>query len=173
MILALDPSIKASGWAVLEPIAGNQLARRVVSGTFRPSAANDAGDPFDQLAEFINALVGHHIPSDCVIETPGKFQRFNFVTIQAYLRAVGICEGAVWAASHAASFRRGQIKVARIHRLTVNEWKGNGKKSLTALKVKALFGYTPADDNESDAIGIGMTWICRNPRDSGTQLDPR
>jgi Holliday junction resolvasome RuvABC endonuclease subunit len=177
MILSLDPCIKACGWAVLErevwPNVGLR-PKRICSGTFRPSEAKGSLDRFDQLAAFIDEAICMHTPRDVVIETPDPYQEQNFSSLRFDLRAVGVCEGVAYSSSLThCDMSAGLGEPARIHRVEVNQWKVSGSKWHTAMQVKAIFGYTPDDDNESDAIGLGAWWLSRQMQPQKTMQPPR
>lgn len=148
MILAVDPSITNCGYAVLE----DKPLRRVESGTWRPSQAKGSADRFDQLAWFIDTLIGEHGVTEVVVETPSGGQRHSATQLMTYARAIGVVEAAAFLAGRPA------------RRVPVLTWKGNTGKGLTALRVKAALGYEAGDDNESDAIGLGIYWINHGKR---------
>ncbi len=170
MILALDPSITALGWAVVDAAQSPRgLAfQRVASGSWSPSEAKDLPDRFDQLADFldetIRAVQLQQPLRAIVIEMPGAYQKWSFSSLRSYLRAVGICEGASRIASLDSSFAiTGEATAVPIHRVEVGEWKGNARKRATFLQVKAIYQFAPKDDNESDALGLATWWLSRNP----------
>jgi Holliday junction resolvasome RuvABC endonuclease subunit len=147
-VMGLDPSIDNLGWGVIlpPPVGLNTALRRVDSSTWHPSKSAFAADRFHQLAIVVIELVSRFDVTDVVVEIPDAYQKRSFATLRTYLRAVGICEGAATATG------------ARVHRLSVNTWKGRTKKSDTATIVRAVFKRTVSSDNESDALGVAMAF---------------
>lgn len=145
VLLALDPSITNCGWAILQ---GAPNPRRVNSGIIRPIRRLTV-ERHDRLFELLRDSVIRKYeprPTHAAIEMPRGGGRGG-KQMQEYLRAVGICE--------AVCFSEG-LAMNRIH---VNEWKSNEKKQPTMVFVKHYFSYVPRDDNEADALGLGL-WLC-------------
>jgi hypothetical protein len=156
VVLCLDPSSTACGWAVLCNTWPN--ATRVDSGCFAPIDRPDR-NRFDHLAALIrqrvelSAEAGFPV-TDAAVEVfgrgiwqpPGGLYRFAI-----YARAVGVCEATC-----------GAIGLC-MNRVSVPEWKGNSKKHETARVVKFATGHETNNDNESDAIGLGL-WLCSMTR---------
>lgn len=154
VLLALDPSIANCGFAVLRN--DRQNPTRLDSGIFHPVFTQER-PRCDHLAMLItdrlerSARAGWKV-TDAIIEIPAGGQWGRSATqLMVYARAIGVCE--------AACFLGG----LRMHRATVSEWKGSGKKCHTALVAKHVFKYEPRDDNESDALGLGL-WLCSKVR---------
>lgn len=146
-ILAFDPAIGATGWAVVS-CDTPQSPRRIASGTWRPSQAKSAPDRYDQLRRFVADLIERYAPTLAIVETPSpRFGRRNprkESDLANYGRAVGVCEAACDAAG------------VPTNRAEVLKWKGSGRKSQTARVVRYVFGYLAKDDNESDALGLAL-----------------
>lgn len=148
MLLAFDPSICNCGWAVLGAVQSpNGPPRRIDSGTWHPSEAKGAADRYDQLADFVRGLASLHHADIAVVEIPSGGQRHSATQLMRYARAVGVIE--------AAAFLSG-CKIARV---PVQTWKGNARKRVTADTMRLMLRYEPADDNESDALGLGVWYL--------------
>ncbi len=165
VVLCIDPSIANCGWAIVRNTQPNP--ERLDSGIFHPVTRADL-NRFDHLSQLIQLRVDmcnaelatpfervstESKPeriTDALIETPvggGGWGAKTTSTLMMYTRAIGVCE--------ATCLMLG----LRVHRVAVNEWKGSGKKSTTALHVRHFLNYEPRDSNESDALGMGL-WIC-------------
>jgi Holliday junction resolvasome RuvABC endonuclease subunit len=151
VLLAIDPSIVNCGWALLRQ--GQPNPTRLDSGVFHPIARPDK-DRHDHLVDLLvqrieMATESGMRPTDALIEIPSGGQRGDRSATQlmVYARAIGDIE--------ATCYRAGLT----MHRVTVNGWKGSGRKGHTELVVKHVFKYTPRDNNEADAIGLGL-WLC-------------
>lgn len=153
-VLAIDPAIGNLGWAVIGTSSGLASADiyRYTSGTWSPSSAKGKPDRWQQLWAFIRSLKESYPQIDAaVVEVPNtaglaRGKPFAAVAHIAYGRAVGIV--------HAALLE----SVGRVLTPAVEQWKGRGNKSNTMAVVSARLGYQPKDDNEADALGLGL-WV--------------
>lgn len=146
VLLALDPSAVATGWGIIEK-RGNQL-RRIDSGCFHPGKAGM--NRYDHLSSLIVWRIKNTTPqiTHAAIEVPAGGQWGRSATqLMVYARAIGVCE--------ATCFRRGLAT----NRVSVTEWKGNKKKSETAVWVRAILGYDEPEENAADALAMGI-WFC-------------
>ncbi len=164
-VLAIDPSLRGTGFAVLEtlgPAAGGRAssalaamplkARSLVYGTiknkadFLPSSCLVA--IHDRLAEIIH----QHEPDCCAIE--------GVIFVQSHRTAITL--GAARGAAILAAAERGvpvfeysprEVKQAVVGR-------GGAEKTQVAFMVRALLGLTetPAPD-AADALAIGLTHL--------------
>jgi Holliday junction resolvasome RuvABC endonuclease subunit len=144
LLLAIDPSITAAGWAIVSP-----SRTRIASGTFKPSAAQESPDRFDQLADFVRMTISSTGVTDVLIETPSGGQRHSAMQLMTYARAIGVCEASARCAGVA------------VWRASVNQWKGTAPKASTLIRVRAAFMYEPKDHNECDALGLALAWLER------------
>lgn len=146
MHLSIDPSIASLGWAVFDG------CKPVSHGTWHPSKKPNARDRFDQLAEFIRDLLAvHEHVSDVVVEVPsGGLYRMGS-TAMIYGRAIGVCECAA------------ALSGATVHRIPVNTWKGNARKSKTQAIVKYGLKIDGATEDQADALGLGL-WFGERKR---------
>lgn len=152
VLLAIDPSSARCGWAILH---NTDKPQRLDSGVWYPTDRPEMNrTKLDDLAVQIRHRVNtFHANTDlrishAVIETPAGGQWGRSATqLMVYARAIGVCEATCYGMA------------LGMNRVTVNEWKGSGKKSHTANVVRHFFNYQPRDDNEADAIGLGL-WLC-------------
>lgn len=145
-LIAIDPSIAKCGIAVFDQSREGRPAR-VDSLTFKPSTAQASKDRFEQLGLAITEIIAAHEVTHAVIETPDGYQKRSFAQLASYCIAVGVCRESCRAAG------------CVVTPVTVNGWKGTGKKLLTQLIVENDLHYSPADDNEADALGLGIWWF--------------
>lgn len=145
-ILSIDPSSRKCGWAVMD----QELAFK--SGCWKPSQAKSAPSRLEQLANFMRGLCVEHQPQFVVIEAPnrkplGRAAKFSSQAMIGYGRSVGLIEGVARGLGH------------EVFMPDVEQWKGRGSKESTVLVVRARLSYSPTDDNEADAIAIGIWFL--------------
>ncbi len=147
ILLALDPSVVACGWACIRKINRNRC-ERIISGVWKPKAKGEA-TRFNVLADLAKRVCEVDHVTDAVIELPNKGPAWKMSAddIRANSRAIGALEAACYFAGACVALVR------------VSEWKGRGKKQETRMVVKALFGYDATEHNECDALGLGA-WMC-------------
>jgi hypothetical protein len=167
MILAVDPSVKACGWAALKEHPDSARQPFVCgSGVWRPSAAAGLPPPIVQLARWATDQCCRWSGSvrgplaAVVVETPdggdrhyrdaaGGRHAVRGARERAYAMAVGAVVGAAVAA----------VGTDFVHLVTVNAWKGTRTKAQTRPAAVALLGREPVDDNESDAVGLALAFL--------------
>lgn len=145
-LLAIDPSIRQTGWAVLRNNPAPSSPTVLGSGMIAP-IARGSSNRFDDLA----ARVMVHLDGvdEVVIELPnrGPAWKMGHDDIRIQSQAIGVIQGVCIA------------NQLRVHLVRVSEWKGRDKKQRTAVYVKHFLGRCPGNDNEADALGIGL-WLC-------------
>ena len=155
-LLSIDPSIGRLGWSISEPLENSTAPFAVIAaGSWAPSGAEKAAARFLQLVDFVRELMKLANPTDVMIETPGKGQRFgaggkkrSFDTMMVMQRASAICFG-VAAAS------------CRTFSVDPQLWKGSGSKAATAQMMNLVTGGNLAEGDEADALGLAAFWITR------------
>lgn len=146
MILTLDPSSSATGYAIWT--AERQC---MSSGVIKTSKAKAAEDKYSQHAREILRLCREFLPDLIVLEVPNSGSSYgqreaSKVSLMAYAQAVtigqtvGICLG------------------IPIERVEVREWKKNDGKEITIARAKQFRPHV-TDDNEADAIMVGWWWL--------------
>lgn len=157
VVLCIDPSSVACGWAILRNTMPNPT--RLDSGVFAP-IDRPGRHKFDHLSGLIvdrlnRSTEAGDVVTHAIIETPaggGGWGARSTMRLMSYSRSIGVVEATCYQAN------------LTTYRATVTEWKQSGKKHRTQLTVEFFFKYTPRDDNEADALGLGL-WLCsRNPR---------
>lgn len=154
VLLCIDPSIVKCGWAIVRNTYPNP--ERIDSGVLQP-IERPTLHRYDHLARLIWQridLAGENgtPPTDALVEMPAGgngWERGG--TLMVYGGAVGICG--------CACLGRG----LDVQRVRVDEWKGGSKKAATIRYVRHAFNYEPRDDNEADALGLGL-WLCSKTR---------
>ncbi len=151
-ILALDPSLRATGYAILEGTAEKPTV--LTSGTIKNPAARPSQDCLIEIHDRLAELISQYCPTALAIEL--------IIYVQNTRTAVIL--GAARGAALLAAARGG---------LTINEYppklvkksatgKGAAKKEQVAFMTRALFGlrHNPAPD-EADALAVGLTHLRR------------
>jgi crossover junction endodeoxyribonuclease RuvC len=159
-VLAIDPSLRGTGYAILESVAGqsNQStglplkARARAYGTIKNRSDLLASSCLvaihDQLAELIHA----HEPDCCAVE--------GVIFVQSYKTAITL--GAARGAAILAAAERGlpihEYAPRAVKQAVVG--RGAADKQQVAFMVRALLGLTetPALD-AADALAIGLTHL--------------
>ena len=151
-ILALDPSLRATGYAVLEGTAEKPVV--LASGTIKNPVSRPSHDCLVEIHDRLHELIQQHGPVSLAIEL--------IIYVQNTRTAVIL--GAARGAALLAAARGG---------LTIHEYppklvkksatgKGAAKKGQVAFMTRALFGlrHNPLPD-EADALAVGLTHLRR------------
>lgn len=142
-ILAVDPSLNHTGWAVMSKATVHD------HGVLRPSRAKGGPDAYRQLYDGVRELLLGHSCGTLVFEVPNRNQRMgehhrrSADKLMVYAQAVGVIRAAGYAA-------RVDVKA-----VTVAAWKGNKKKHKTGREVATVFGLRGLTEDECDAVGLG------------------
>lgn len=151
-VLAIDPSLRATGYAVLET-DGSPDSVRVLDFGVIPNARNLlASGCLVAIRRRIVDLVTAHSPDCCAVE--------GVIFVQSYRTAITL--GAARGAALVAAAEQGlpiyeyapkSVKMAVVGR-------GGAQKDQVAFMVRALLGLkkTPGPD-EADALAIGLTHL--------------
>lgn len=173
-ILAIDPSINNTGWAVLGTCrildAGATVARMpchaVAHGVWRPKDE----DPYDRLIELCDSLdsaIEEYRPRVIVIETTSGHVSSRHGGGGANLSLFGVAVGGL--VVEARALFAVQVGPGRegfsISLVTENLWTGGQPKRSTAKRTGrheqtlAEFGLPKrTSDHETDAIALGAWW---------------
>jgi crossover junction endodeoxyribonuclease RuvC len=151
-VLAIDPSLRATGFAVLESGARADSARALAYGVIANKRTVLPSGCLVAIRQCIVELVAKHSPDCCAVE--------GVIFVQSYKTAITM--GAARGAAMAAAAEHGlpifeysprSVKLAVVGR-------GGAKKDQVAFMVRALLGLTttpPAD--AADALAIGLTHL--------------
>ena len=151
-ILAIDPSLRGTGYAILEGTAEKPAV--LASGTIKNPASRPSQDCLIEIHDRLTDLISEHSPEALAIEL--------IIYVQNTRTAVIL--GAARGAALLAAARGG---------LTIHEYppklvkksatgKGAAKKEQVAFMTRALFGlrHNPLPD-EADALAVGLTHLRR------------
>jgi crossover junction endodeoxyribonuclease RuvC len=159
-VLAIDPSLRATGYAILETAPATNSAR-ASAGTPLKARACDYGtikNKSDLLAssclvaihDRLAALIHEHEPDCCAVE--------GVIFVQSYKTAITL--GAARGAAILAAAERGLPIHEYAPRAVKQAVVGRADKQQVAFMVRALLGLTetPAAD-AADALAIGLTHL--------------
>jgi len=147
-ILAIDPSLRSTGFAVLEN-SGNQR-RALVYGTIKNSRELLPSGCLVAIHERVVELIGEHRPECAIFE--------SVIYVQSYRTAITL--GSARGAALLAAAERGlpiyEYAPRRVKQSVVG--RGDAAKGQVGFMVRALLGLTetPAED-AADALAIGLT----------------
>ena len=151
-VLAIDPSLRSTGFAVLETDGRVDAARTLDFGIIANPRSVLATGCLVEIRRRIVELVAKHAPDCCAVE--------GVIFVQSYRTAItlGAARGAALlaAAEHGLpifEYAPKAVKMAVVGR-------GGAQKDQVAFMVRALLGLkkTPAAD-EADALAIGLTHL--------------
>jgi crossover junction endodeoxyribonuclease RuvC len=147
-ILAIDPSLRSTGFAVLEH-QGNQR-RAVVYGTIKNSRDLLPSGCLVAIHERVVELIYEHQPECAIFE--------SVIYVQSYRTAItlGSARGAALLAAAGRGLPIYEYAPRRVKQSVVG--RGGAAKNQVGFMVRALLGLTetPAED-AADALAIGLT----------------
>jgi crossover junction endodeoxyribonuclease RuvC len=148
-ILAVDPSLRGTGFAVLENDRGGK-ARALDYGTVRNAPALLPSSCLVAIHEKISALIATHSPECAVFEA--------VIYVQSHRTAIslGAARGAALLAAAARGLPIYEYAPRRVKQSIVG--RGGADKGQVGFMVRALLGLTetPSPD-AADALAIGLT----------------
>ena len=151
-VLAIDPSLRATGYALVESGARADSARALDYGVIKNTASLLASGCLVEIRRRIVELIAEHSPDCCAVE--------GVIFVQSYRTAItmGAARGAALlaAAEHGLpiyEYAPRLVKMAVVGR-------GGAQKDQVAFMVRALLGLktTPGAD-AADALAIGLTHL--------------
>lgn len=146
MILAIDPSTSATGWAVFN---GDQL---VEHGEIKSTAAWCLGRKISKMIDGIETVMANHQIDAIVCES----QFINPSRPSAAIPVAGVT-GAIEMSAYRWNKPFTSLAPATIKKVFAGH--GRAKKEVVIAKVKEVFGIQGISDNTADAIAIGYTYI--------------
>ncbi len=154
-VLAIDPSLRCTGFAVLERGPGGEAgkagkARALEYGTVRNAANLSSSSCLVAIHDRLSELVARYQPDQAAVE--------SVIYVQSYKTAIVL--GAARGAAILAVAQRGielfEYPPARVKQAVVG--RGSATKDQVAFMVRALLGLTetPVAD-AADALAVGLT----------------
>lgn len=147
-VLAIDPSLRGTGFAVLEK-EGSKI-RALTYGTIKNPPALLPSGCLVAIHERIMEIIGAHQPDCAAVE--------GVIFVQSYRTAItlGAARGAALLAAAGRGLPIYEYAPRRVKQSVVG--KGGADKGQVAFMVRALLGLTetPAAD-AADALAIGLT----------------
>lgn len=147
-ILAIDPSLRGTGYAVLEKAEGK--VRAVDFGTIKNKAALLPSGCLVVIHERITDLIAEHQPECAAIE--------GVIFVQSYKTAItlGAARGAALLAVAARGLPIYEYAPRRVKQSVVG--RGGADKGQVGFMVRALLGLTETPPPDAaDALAIGLT----------------
>ena len=148
-VLAIDPSLRCTGFAVLEHGAGGKT-RALEYGTIRNPDKLPSSSCLVAIHDRLAELIHRHEPGHAAVE--------SVIYVQSYRTAIVL--GAARGAAILAVAQRGvpifEYPPARVKQAVVG--RGSATKDQVAFMVRALLGLTetPVSD-AADALAVGIT----------------
>jgi len=150
-VLAIDASLRCSGVAIVEEVAGGKH-RALYFGVIQNKAALRSSSCLLAIREQLADLIRAHEPDCCALE--------SVIYVQSYKTAIAL--GAARGAAILAAAERGlpifEYAPKRIKQATVG--RGGADKGQVAFMIRVLLGLTetPGPD-AADALAIGVTHL--------------
>ena len=150
-VLAIDASLRCSGVAIVEEIAGGKQ-RALYFGVIQNKTALRPSSCLVAIREQLADLIREHEPDCCALE--------SVIYVQSYKTAIAL--GAARGAAILAAAERGlpifEYAPKRIKQATVG--RGGADKTQVAFMIRVLLGLTetPGPD-AADALAIGVTHL--------------
>lgn len=164
-VLAIDPSLRATGFAVLETGVRVDSTRALEYGVIANGRTLLASGCLVAIRQRIVELVARHSPDCCAVE--------GIIFVQSFRTAItmGAARGAALlaAAEHGLpiyEYAPKSVKLAVVGR-------GGAQKDQVAFMVRALLGLkTTPDADAADALAIGLTHLRQNQGGLGARIPP-
>lgn len=148
-ILAIDPSLRSSGFAVLERPEPKGKIRALEYGTIQNPARLATSACLCAIHERLSGLIETYQPEQCAVEA--------VIYVQSYRTAIvlGAARGSALLALAQRQIPIYEYPPARVKQAVVG--RGNATKDQVAFMIRALLGLTetPASD-PADALAIGL-----------------
>ena len=148
-ILAIDPSLRSTGFAVLERLAGGKV-RALEYGAIQNPAKLLASSCLVAIHDRLEAVIQRHEPECMAVEA--------IIFVQSHRTAITL--GAARGAAILAAARRGlplfEYSPTDVKQAVVG--RGGASKDQVAFMVRALLGLTETPQADAaDALAIGLT----------------
>lgn len=147
-VLAIDPSLRCSGFAILERAGGK--IRALEYGTIRNSAQLLQSGCLVAIHERVDELIRQHQPESAAFE--------SVIYVQSYRTAITL--GCARGAAVLAAARKGlpiyEYAPRRVKQSVVG--RGGADKTQVGFMVRVLLGLTETPGSDAaDALAIGLT----------------
>lgn len=151
-VLALDPSLRATGYAVLEGTAEKPVV--LESGTLKNPASRSAPACLLALHDHLAQLISRHAPEELAIELIIYVQNTRTAIILGAARGVALLS----AARAGLAIHEYPPKLVK----KASTGRGAARKEQVTFMTRALFGlrHNPGPD-EADALSVGLTHLRR------------
>ena len=149
-ILAVDPSLRGTGFAVLEEIGSKVRCLEYSVVKNRPGLSQEAC--LIAIHETLKSAIAKHQPTDLAIE--------KVIFVQSYATAIvlGAARGVAVLAAAQAGLSIHEYPPKRVKQAVVG--KGAAAKDQVAFMIRALLGLTETPPSDAaDAIAIGLTHL--------------
>ena len=150
-ILAVDPALRCTGFAVLETVGARAL-RAITFGTVKNKSDLLPSGCLVAIRERLGDLIAEHQPESCAVE--------GIIFVQSFKTAITM--GAARGAAILAAAERGLAIYEYAPRLVKQAVVGRGgaDKTQVAFMVRALLGLTETPGADAaDALAIGITHL--------------
>jgi crossover junction endodeoxyribonuclease RuvC len=149
-VLAIDPALRRTGWAVIEGGAANP--RALAWGTITNAAKLSTAACLVEIHRQLVEIIGNHRPEVCAIEST------IFVQSMRTAITLGMSSGACLIAAGSAGLPIFQYAPREIKQAVVG--RGGAQKSQVAFMMRSLLGLreTPAAD-AADAMAVAITHL--------------
>jgi crossover junction endodeoxyribonuclease RuvC len=147
-VLAIDPSLRGTGFAILERIAGK--VRALDFGTIKNKPALLPSGCLVAIHERVSELIARHQPECAAFE--------GVIFVQSYKTAItlGAARGAALVAVAARGLPIYEYAPRRVKQSVVG--RGGADKGQVGFMVRALLGLTETPPPDAaDALAIGLT----------------
>jgi crossover junction endodeoxyribonuclease RuvC len=150
LLLALDPALRSSGYAILEK--NGRVVRAAAYGVIRNRAELSMPECLVQIHLQVSDLIRLHQPQVCAVETVIYAQNSRTAITLGAARGSAILAAAQFGLTiHEYSPKR--VKLAVVGR-------GAAQKSQVSFMVRAILGLAETPDADAaDALAIGLTHL--------------
>lgn len=165
-ILAIDPAIRNTGFAVLEEREGERTPTALTYGTIKNKASLRQSSCLLAITEHLRDVIKTHRPDECAVE--------GIIYVQSHKTAItmGAARAAALIAAAEAGLEIQEYAPKRIKQSVVG--RGAADKDQVAFMVRALLGLRETPDHDaSDALAIGLTHIAESNSPSSKINPPK
>lgn len=146
VIMGIDPSSTATGWALGSPIGFGAVVK--YADVIKPSARWSAIKRVEKIVEEMSLILEEYMPNIVVIELPGpKVHRRVKSSNPHGLAVYGMASGAVWG----MCLFHPTLEDSKIIIATPNKWTEGSSKNHRKRRALGVYpGYKPSLDQDGD-----------------------